>query len=275
MKDVSRSITILILLSVTGGVLKIYGSIVGGSKSVFVDAMTSIANTLTVIFILKFFKAGMEPPDTDHHYGHHRIAFGGVISMLMFYSFVAGLVVMDIVNSVGRRYSVDYDSPIYAILALIPYGVATYIARKSHAIVMSYAGFTAIELFESLVSILSSIGGVIISYLIDFTGAIALTFYLFLELVKNFKKIVEVVSDSISRDIVEKVFKIVENYGLTIHRIRLRKIVENIYHGDIIVKIPPSTSIEEAHNIIDIVEKELKKNGIDVTIHIEPQELQT
>lgn len=275
MKKVGNTIAVLIVLSVVGGSLKIYGSVVGGSKSVFVDAMTSIANTLAIIFILKFFKAGMIPPDKDHHYGHHRIALGGPISMLMLYSFVAGLVILDIVNTLGKEYRVGYESPIYATLALIPYGLAIFISKRVHPIVVGYAGFTAIELIESAVSIVSSLGGIAISYMVDLVGSIGLTLYLFIELVRNFREVVEVVSDTVSHDVVEMVSETVKRYGLNVDRIRLRKVVENVYHGDVIVKVSSGTLVEEAHSIVDTVEKELRKSGIDVSIHIEPEDQET
>jgi divalent metal cation (Fe/Co/Zn/Cd) transporter len=41
--------------------LKIAGGVLGGSKSVFVDALTSVADSLAVVLVLKFFRVCMEP----------------------------------------------------------------------------------------------------------------------------------------------------------------------------------------------------------------------
>lgn len=260
----------LIVLSMVGGILKVYGSIIGGSKSVFVDAMTSIANTLSIVLILKFFRAGMEPPDKNHHYGHHRLILGGSISMLMLYSFVAGIVVIDIINTLGKEYNVSYISSIYATIALVPYGFAIYIAKKSYSIASMYASFTAIEFIESSISIATSAGGATINYLLDFIGAIALSSYLFYELVDNFREVVTAISDIAPNEIMEKIYEVAKNHGLEIERIRVRKIFGNIYHGDIVVRIALGTLIEDAHSIADSIEKELKKHGIDVIVHVEP-----
>jgi divalent metal cation (Fe/Co/Zn/Cd) transporter len=267
---VVRIIALLIVLSIVGGVLKIYGSIVGGSKSVFVDAATSIANTIAILMILKFFKEGMEPPDRDHHYGHHRLAVGGSISMLMLYSFVAGVVTVDLINSLGKTYKVGYESPIYASIAIVPYGLAVLMAKRSYSIVSSYGGFTAIELIESIVSILSSLGGVAISYTIDFSGAIVLTGYLFYELVGNLRQVVIAISDVAPKDVIDRIIRVAKDFGVDIERIRVRRIIENIYHGDIVIKIEPGIPIEEAHSVADTIEKELRKQGIDVVVHVEP-----
>jgi divalent metal cation (Fe/Co/Zn/Cd) transporter len=265
-----KSLTILIALSIAGGVLKIYGSVVGGSKSVFVDAATSIANTIAILMILIFFREGMEPPDIDHHYGHYRLAIGGPISMLMLYSFVAGIVTVDLFDSFGKAYRVSYESPIYASIAIIPYGLAVMITKRLHPIVYSYGGFTAIELIESTISILSSLGGAAISYIIDFIGAIALTVYLFYELVKSLREIVIDVSDIAPIDVIDRIHRVAKDFGANVERIRVRRIIESIYQGDVVVRVEPSTPIEKAHSVADNIEKELKKQGIDIVIHVEP-----
>jgi len=273
-RALEKTIWFLITLSIVGGALKVYGGIVGGSKSVFVDAMTSIANTLAIVLILKFFRAGMEPPDADHHYGHHRLVLGGPISMLMLYSFVAGIIILDIVNSIGRSYEVSYESPLYASIAMIPYGLSVIIARKSHSIVSSYGGFTAIELIESIVSIASSLGGIMISYVIDFVGALVLTGYLLFELSENFRELVNAVSDVAPKEVISRIQEIVKNHEVEISRVRVRRVIERVYHGDVIVEVNPSTPLDKAHDIADSIEKELKKQGMDIIVHVEPSNKQ-
>jgi divalent metal cation (Fe/Co/Zn/Cd) transporter len=48
-------------LSLASGALKIASGVLGGSKSVFVDALTSVADSLAVVLVLKFFRVCMEP----------------------------------------------------------------------------------------------------------------------------------------------------------------------------------------------------------------------
>lgn len=271
-KAFEKTISVLITLSIAGGALKVYGSIAGGSKSVFVDAMTSIANVLAIVFVLRFFRASMDLPDADHHYGHHRLALGGPISMLMLYSFVAGVIVLDIVNSIGRPYEVSYESPLYASIAMVPYGLAVVMAKRAHPIVSSYGGFTVIELIESLVSIASSLGGVVVSYALDFIGAIALMGYLLFELMESFRKLVEAVSDVAPREVISRIQEIGRNYKVEVRRVRVRRVIESVYHGDIIVEITSSTSLEKAHDIADSIEKELRKQGMDIIVHVEPSD---
>ena len=269
MDNTGRTLALLVTLSLAGGVLKIAGGVLGGSKSVFVDALTSIANSLAIIFVLRFFRAGMEPPDGDHHYGHYRLTLGGPISMLMLYSFVAGAVALDLMNSAGRSYEVGHEAPLFAAVAVIPYGVAVLMAR-SCPFTAGYASFTAVELIESATSITSSTGGTLISYLIDYAGAVALTSYLFVELVKSFREVIVAMSDVAPREVVDKITENASKHGLEVDRLRVRKVLGDVYQGDIVVKLSPDARLEDAHKIVDVVERELKARGIDVLIHVEP-----
>lgn len=262
----------IIFLSGIGGLFKILGGFIGGSKSVFVDALTSIANTIAIVMMYEFFNISIEPPDEDHHYGHHRIGLGGPILTLMLYSFIAGVIVIDLYETFGNPYTVGILAPIFACIGLIPYTLAIALARYIGGTVTYYARFTAIEIIESGVTIAVAFAGVLINYLIDFIGAIALSSYILIELAKSFKEILEYISDIASKEIVRNIKSILDSHGITAERIRIRKIAEDLYQGDIVVKLPSNISIEEAHQIIDLIEKETKeKLDTEVTIHIEPE----
>ena len=60
--------------------------------------------------------------------------------------------------------------------------------------------------------------------------------------------------------------------GFRVKRIRLRKISEGAYHGDVIVCVDPARSVEEVHRDLDLAEERIRsKYRADVTIHVEPE----
>lgn len=263
---------LIIFLSALGGLFKILGGFIGGSKSVFVDALTSIANTLAVVMMYKFFSASVEPPDEDHHYGHHRMGLGGPISTLLLYSFVTGVIVVDLYRAFDEPYAVSMIAPALACMGLLPYSLAMFLAKHVSSSAVYYIRFTSVEVIESAVTIITAFAGAIVSYLIDFIGAIALTSYLFIELTKSFREILMYVSDTASKDIVRGLQSILSNRGIVAERIRVRKVAENLYQGDVVVKLSPSISIEKAHQIVDSVERDAReKLNVEITIHIEPE----
>lgn len=273
MSNSIRDIVIVVVLSIIGGLFKVLGGVLGNSKSVFVDAMTSIANTISILLIYKYFRISLEPPDIDHLYGHHRLMLGGSISTLLLYSFVAGVILLDLIEGLGAVYTIYIYAPIFATLGMIPYIIGIAISRNIGGSAILYARFTVVEILEGLTTIFASLGGILISYIIDFAGAIILTSYLFIEIVKSFREILSLISDEVPEEIVERVRKSIEKYGIEFDKIRIRRIIEDVYHGDIILKLPPNINIETAHSIADSIENELRNElRIDVTIHIEPQQ---
>jgi len=269
LNNAERTLTSLVALSLVGGALKTAGGVLGGSKSVFVDALTSIANSLAIVLVLRFFRVGMEPPDGDHHYGHHRLALGGPMCMLMLYSFVAGAMVLDLLNSAGRSYEVGYEAPLLAAVAVMPYGIAMLMAR-SRPLTAGYASFTAVELIESATSITSSACGALVSHFIDYLGAVALTSYLFVRLAKSFREVIAVVSDVAPREVIDKIIENARKHGLEVDRLRVRRVLGDVYQGDMVVKLSPDVKLQEVHAMVDVVERELRSCGIDVSIHVEP-----
>ena len=81
-----------------------------------------------------------------------------------------------------------------------------------------------------------------------------------------------IVSDETSKEIIRDIEMEMSGLGVRVERIRVRRIIEDVYHGDVTVSLPPQMSVEEAHEIADEIEKTLKeKYNIDVTVHIEPK----
>jgi divalent metal cation (Fe/Co/Zn/Cd) transporter len=266
-----RFITILIL-SIIGGAIKVVGGIFYGSKALIVDAFTSIANIIAAMLVIYYYNRARMPPDKDHMYGHHRLTIGGPIFTVVVYSTVFGIVFTDLLYNVGKEYVVSEYAPLMAFLGFIVYSIAILLSKGVDVSFKIYAKFTGGELIESIVTILASLSGAFISYLIDFTGAIILSLYIIYEIYVSVINMISVISDETSRDILNEIENELKRVGLDIERIRVRRIIENIYHGDIIVRFPAQTSVADAHIIVDEIEKALKdKYNIDITVHIEPK----
>ncbi len=261
---------LVLVTSSAGAIVKLAGGVLYGSRALFVDAMTSIANLVALIATMHYYAKTMLPPDLDHHFGHHRLGFAGSLVTLIAYSFVAGVVVDDLVNI--EPYRVSVYAPIYAILGFIFYSIAIVVSRRISEYFTPYSSFTVSELIESSTVIVASLLGSMYSYITDYIGAIAITLYLFYELQETARDMVKVLSDiAPPPNIVEEVKKTIEKWNVKVEKIRLRMIREGYYQGDVIIRLQPNITVEEAHRIADRIEYELKKRyNIEATIHIEP-----
>lgn len=263
----------IISLSIIGGIIKILGGVYYGSKALLVDALTSFGNILAAILVIYYYNRSLAPPDKDHMFGHHRLTMAGPIYTAVIYSAIFGIASMELIDTAGKTYTVSEYAPIMAGIGLIIYSIAIGLSRKMDIALKIYATFTSSELIESIVTIIASLSGAYLSYIIDFLGAIVLATFIVYEVYFSINNIVGIVSDETSREIIREIENELKLLNVNIGRIRVRRIIENIYHGDITIMMPPRTPISDAHELADYIEDRLKKkHDIDLTIHIEPEE---
>lgn len=270
-EDPEKSFAILILLALVAGALKILGGVIYSSRAVTVDAATSIGNIVSVLLISRFHRLSMRPPDKDHHYGHARLAFGGDLYTLMIYSFIAGLLTIDLVQSLGERYEISYEASVFAALGTILYALLIVLSKRIGRVVEFYWRLSFIEIIEGVVATLAALAGALISYLIDLGGGFALYTYLLVELFASSKRLISDISDRSSEEIERVIISILsEKKSIKLKELRVREIYDETYFSDIIVEIPSNMSIKEAHEIIDEIEKKLREKRIYANIHMEP-----
>jgi len=255
--------------SAIGGFFKIFGGVVYGSRALFVDALTSIANFIAAYATIYYYRVSRKPPDIDHHYGHYKLGFGGTLVSLISYSFVAGLVVAELYKI--EPYRVSINATLFAILGFIFYYLAIAVAKRSGEFFKPYSVFTVSELIESTIVILASLAGALYTYLIDYVGALILASYIFIEIYDTGKVLLENISDiAPSRNYVDDIKKTVEKYGFRVLKIKARKVHDNLWHGDIFLESTnENITIKELKDKIRNLKKELlRKYRLDATVEI-------
>ncbi len=262
----------ILALSILGGLIKIVGGVLYGSKALLVDAFTSFGNILAAILIIHYYQRSLEPPDRDHMFGHYRLTIAGPIYTVVIYSAIFGIVAMELINTAGKTYVVEEMAPVMAAIGFVVYLISILLSRGVDISFKIYSRFTGSELIESIVTIAASLSGALLSYIIDYIGAIILSLFIVYEVYNSIGNIIGIISDETSREIVMDIEHELNKLNINIDRIRVRRIIEGIYHGDIVIKMPPDTPLEAAHYIADKIEDRVKKKyNIDLTIHVEPE----
>jgi divalent metal cation (Fe/Co/Zn/Cd) transporter len=252
----------IFIAGTTGSMLKILGGILYGSNTLFVDALTSIANMIALLVVIWSRRVTTIPPDLDHHFGHERFEYIGILVMIVTYGFVAGISITRLYYV--REYSVELDAFYLAVAAILVYSIAIFLSRSAPPSIRAYGAFTISEVLEGVVSIIASLGGALYSYLVDYGGAVLLTSYIFYEIYEEGRNLASFMADEAPPlSIYEKVVGIAESEGFLVKSIRLRTIVPGKYHGDIVLS-PGSTRYENLKNL----KKKLSENGVDVCIEV-------
>lgn len=113
---------VVLVSGLIASLLKIAGGVLYGSNTLFVDAATSFANIISLFTTLAFNRITVIPPDSDHHFGHERYEYAGILSTLIVYSFVAGVALSRLYFV--KEYIVLPEATLYAILAMAIYSIA-------------------------------------------------------------------------------------------------------------------------------------------------------
>lgn len=252
---------ILVFISgLAGSLLKILGGVLYSSNTLFVDAMTSFANIVSLLFILAFRRITITPPDIDHHYGHERYEYAGIFLTIVVYALAAGVATSRLYYV--SEYVVLPGAAVYAIAAMCIYIVAILISLRLSQDLRTYGLFTVSELIEGSISVIASLGGAYVHFLVDYSGAILLTAYIFFEIVREGRDLINVLVDiAPSSYVYHRVMSVFKKEGLHVNRLRLRVVSGDRVHGDVIVEA--SEALEER---LERARKELESMGIDLCI---------
>ncbi len=268
MLKISWRIYAVLILSALGGLAKIIGGIFYGSKAIFVDALTSLANLVAAYATIYYYKVSQKPPDIDHHYGHYKLGFGGALVSLAAYSFVAGLVIVELYRV--EPYIVSINATFFAIAGFIFYCLAIMLAKREGEFFTPYSVFTVSELIESIVVILASLVGALYNYIVDYIGALILAAYIFVEIFSTGRDLLRNLSDiAPSTKFILNVKETIEENGFTVVDIKIRKIHSNLWHGDLLLKPSRKDELDKLSERVKKLKEELmKKHRLDATVEL-------
>ena len=271
----ARGLLYALLLSAAGAVVKLYGGARYGSLAVLVDGITCIANLAAGIFLLYTLLAAGRPADLDHPYGHERYVYTGILGLIVAYSFSLGLSVGLLLLSPPGDRSIGEESALYAGLGGLLYGASILAASRIGLAGASYAGFTASEVLESVVSVSGSLLGARVSPVYDYIGAVVITGFIAAELYENGHKLHLAITDWANPRVIERVRRAFESRGLRVISARLRLHSEDRYIGEVELQLTPSMPRDVAELLAEETRYNLEREGIKVTtVFRSPQDME-
>lgn len=262
------------------------GFIVFGSSALMMDALSSLLDVLSTLFLLVCIRFAARPPDENHPFGHGRfeplvgmqlglllVVIGG--GMLMQQTFALTSASEErIINSFA------WIIPLCAVLLLeISYQVVMRVAKRQNS--PALAADAVHYRIDGITSLCAAIALIAAAYFpswsvfIDHMGAIFIALLMIIiggyALHQNLQQILD-------RTPEKKYFDLVKTAAKRVNGVRdTEKIRIQVYgpdaHVDIDVEVDPFLSVEVAHVISQKVRAEIQKDWPlvqDVIVHIEP-----
>jgi cation diffusion facilitator family transporter len=252
------------------------------SLAIISDGLHAMLDGLTSVMLFFAIRAALKPPDDEHTYGHEKFeTIGGLIGGIVLIA-VALLIFYEAATRLVSHTQLASGNFEYAGFIAIAYALS--IASLRVTVFRKFDHSESQSMKAGLYDALSDLSGTIIALVgfalaligVSFADSIASIFlgvmltYLSIRLAKS--SVMEL-SDSASKDIIEKARKaILSCEGVVkIVTLKARKVSSKIY-VEACVQVPNAMSLEDSHTLASKIEACLKDTlgNVDATIHVEP-----
>lgn len=278
--EIRKVLLITLALNILVSVAKVFYGYITHSISIFSDGFHSLFDGVSNIVGLIGIYIASHPPDETHPYGHRKYetVFTIFVGLLMLFTCLE--VFRKVYESLSGRHETTVTAAsfwVMVITLIINIFVSTYEKRKgeklSSELLIADSRHTKSDIYVSLGVIVSlifiksgfpiadPITGVIVGMFIAKAG------------IDVIRESTETLVDRIQMDtsIIKEIACRVDGV-MECHEIRTRGTKSHVF-VDLHVLVDPSLSVEDAHQIAETVEKEIKSKiseVVDVVVHIEP-----
>jgi cation diffusion facilitator family transporter len=251
------------------------------SLAIVSDGLHALLDALSTIMLFFAVRAAIKPPDEEHTYGHEKFeTIGGLIggialigvAILIFYEAAMRLLAAPVLNS-----NIEFAGFIAITYALFIAALRVTIFRKSQHIQsqsMKAGLYDAISDLSSTIIALLGFGLATLGfYSGDAFASIFLGILLTYLSAKLVKSSISELSDSVSKDLIDKARSIIHdcNGVLKTRDLKVRKVGSKVF-VESSVQVPFLMSLDEAHSLTSKIEACLGDSlgNVEATIHVEP-----
>lgn len=284
--DVVRSAKIGILIRLSIVAFELFGVALIRSSSLFMDAMGSLFDIASSVFLIICIKLAERPPDENHPFGHGRYEPLGGLQLGLLLVLVGGIMLVQQVFALTHEESthvIDSRGWIFPFVAMvlleISYRCVIKTARKQNS--PALAADAVHYRIDGLTSLFATIALVIAAFvpswglIIDHGGAVLIALFMIVIGIQaarnNLHQLLDRVPDPAFFERIRSAAKKVAGVQGT-EKIRIQLYGPDA-HVDIDIEVDPELSVDIAHEISQTVRVEIQKEWPavrDVTVHIEP-----
>jgi cation diffusion facilitator family transporter len=256
------------------------------SLAILSDGLHASLDVFSTVMLFVATRASLKPPDEEHMYGHEKYeAIGGLIggiilvgvAILIFYEAAVRLIGNIQVNEglqLAGFFAIGYT------LCIDIFRVTIFKGAGHNQSASVKAGFydAISDLGSTLIALLGFGLAIMGFYYGDAIASVFLGFMLVFLSIKLARASIMELSDTGSKDLVQKTRKAILAHDgiLDCINLKLRKVGPKIF-AECSVQVSSLMSLEEAHALVSDIEDGLAKTfgNVDATIHIEPAEEET
>lgn len=269
---VKRVLSVSFIVNLLLSILKLIGSILGGSVTLLADSVHCMSDMFTDVISLVGSKLSKKKPDKEHPYGHGRVEYLTSIIMSLF------IIVLGIITFISSIKSDNKDTNIYAIFILLisiisKFILSSYLIKKGELLNSNIVKLNGVETrydtYSSLLAFIfvmlsfisskfiymDTIGGGVISILTIIVGIKYLLSNIssILGEVETNQDKIDIIRDIVNRNVLVK----------KIRRITLVK-MGTYYKVSIDLYTLGSYSLDEVYKVEKRIKTDLKKLDLNI-----------
>lgn len=280
----SAKIGIMIRLSIV--IFELVGVALIQSSALFMDALGSLFDVASSIFLVVCIRLAEKPPDANHPFGHGRYEPLGGLQLGLLLVLVGGIMFVQQILALGHEtelHVIDHRGWIFPFAAMIlleiSYRCVSKTAKQQNS--PALAADAVHYRIDGLTSLFATIALLLAAYvpswgrLFDHIGAIFIAIFMVFigcsAARNNMHQLLDRVPDpsffARIRQAAKRVIGVMET-----EKIRIQSYGPDA-HVDIDIEVNPALSVDVAHQISQSVRLEIQKEWPavrDVTVHVEP-----
>ncbi len=274
----------LSLVVVTGLVgLKIAVAVITGSLSIFAQAVDSFLDLFAVAIIFLAVGVAAKPADERHPFGHGKVEAIAAVGQAILILTAAGFIIYTAVQRIISGVSIELTEAgigVMLVSLIVSIFLSRHLLRVSRATNSIALQASAHNITADVYSAATVLAGLIVVY---FTGLsildpiIALLVVLFIlkaaydVLRSAFSELTDTRLSETEENAIRSSFQKHEHELVSFHELRTRRAGKQRY-VDLHLVIPKHATVEEAHQLCDRLEIEIKASLPDtsINIHVEP-----
>lgn len=265
--------------------LKLIAYFLTNSVGLLSDAIESLVNLVAALIAFLALKIAQKPADKDHPYGHTKAEYFSSIAEGVFI-FIASLVI--IFSALDRFFhpkpleKISIGLLVSLLATLLNFFVGRkliHVGKKYHSITLEADGY------HLLTDVWTSVGVILAVFLVDKTKILILDPLVAIFVAINIlltgtnlirRSLSGFMDEAIEKKDLEKIQKVFKKYqkkGLIFHQIKSRQSGQKkflSFHA----LFPNHYSIKKAHDLVDKIEREIKKvvSNLQIESHLEPKD---
>lgn len=266
--------------------VELFGVFLINSSTLFLDAIASLTDVVSSLFLILCIKLAQRPPDHNHPFGHGRYEPMGGMLLGILYIVLGGVMLIQLMLGFfheevhGQIHPWTWFFSAFAMGVLeLAYRLMIRIAKQYHS--PALAADAVHYRIDSLTSLLATIALITASFIpewgimIDHGGAILIALFMIgigiSASKENFHQLMDRIPHAQFFERVRQAATATSGVEGT-EKIRIQQYGPDA-HVDIDIEVNPALTVDKAHKISQQVRLEIQKawpSVRDVTVHIEP-----